>query len=565
MKEKSQILLFAACLVFIAVLLRYCSGPFYFGNNSDPSYFYLYNFLYILEGKSLEFVDHPGATLDMLGAAVVRIFFAPHQNTLWLSTNALCAEEVLGLVWFLLIAIYAGSFVLLGFYAFKKSQDRVFTGLILLSSLWLMAVRSFSGTGILPISANVNSDTMMMSADNLMLLAILRFYFSSKPGALVQAVILGAAVAFGIATKFTALPLLAVAACVLVTWQQRILLLAVATAGFIVLTWPLWGSYAHMIGWVKGLIVARGMHGYGGEGFDARSFVEKFYALLKEYWFFVAGWILAGVTALKGRHWSIDPKIRRVLLAVAAGGFVQLVIVSKQTAPQYMTPMIGLSSLTLAFLYKAFPGWWQKGLKHIVAIVLVVSIALTVISLWRVNETTQKTWAMLSTITRDYSDCRVCPFYRSSTPGFGFVFWNNVIHRDDYGAILNKYYPGMVYYDVFGKDFKDVTQQVVPLSVLRQGRSRVLIYGQDEDPQNFEPNLTVKKIYQEGTEALYEVISQQSNRATEFLQFAMILYSQGRYEDALKAAFVSQQLGVGKDISGFIELLKRSVQAQAKP
>ena len=226
--------------------------------------------------------------------------------------------------------------------------------------------------------------------------------------------------------------------------------------------------------------------------------------------------------------------------------------------------MIGLSSLILAFLYQAFPDLWRRGFKFFVAIILAVSIGLIAVSMWQVNDKTQKTKKMLDTIAKDYSQCWVCPFYRSSMAGFGLVFWNNVIHRSDYASILSTYYPKMVYYDIFVKDFKDVSQQIIPLSELKRQRSRVLIYGSNQDAQNFEPNLTVKKIYTNGgSEALYEVIAQRSNQATELFQYAMILYAQGHYGEALKIATMSQQLGLGQDISGFFELLRQRMQTPA--
>ncbi|MBF0504888.1 MAG: hypothetical protein HQL14_07275 [Candidatus Omnitrophica bacterium] len=558
MKEKIQILVFAAFVLLIASLFRYCSGPFYFGNNNDPSYFYFYNFLCILEGKSLPFVDHPGTTLDMLGALVVKMFFSSSQNTPWLLANALRSEEVLGLVWFLMIVMYVATVVVLGFYVFKKLQDRVFTGLVLLSSLWLIGVRSFSGQGILPISANVNSDTMMMTAVNLMLLAIFRFYFSPKTHACSQAISLGTAVAFALATKFTALPFFVVAWVILETWQQRILLTAVVAGGFIVLTCPLWSSYSHMITWCKGLIFHQGFHGSGGEGFDRTAFVRGFVWVIKTHWFFAGAWFFAGMVALNRRP-SVDSKIRRVLSAVALGGLAQMIIVAKQPSYQYMAPMIGISSLVPAFLYKAFPHWWRRGFKYAMGFILAVSLGSIAVGMWQVNEKKQKTKEMLETIAKDYAQCRVCPFYRSSTPGFSFVFWNRVIESEEYSSILKSLYPDLVYYDIFGRDFKDSAGQVVSLGQLKRQKSQVLIYGSDRDPQSFEPYLTIKKIYTHGDESLYEVISGRSNRGMEFFQYAMVMFAQGRDEEAFKAAVISQQLGVGQDISGFIELLSHKI------
>jgi hypothetical protein len=559
MKEKIQIIIFASFLVLSACLFRYFSGPFYFGNNSDPSYFYLYNFLYLLEGRALEFVDHPGTTLDLLGAAVLKIFFPIPPHTLWLSTNTLKAEAVLHFVWFAMIVLYAATLVALGFYTLKRSQDRYFTGLVLLGGLWLVTIHSFNREGILPISANVNSDTMMMTAINFMIWAVLGFYFAPESQSLWQAVSLGLAVVFGLATKFTALPFLFMAFFILVTCKQRILFFILTAGGFVLLTFPIWGNYGHLIWWVKGLILDRGMHGSIGQGFDAKLFLQNLWWVIKNHWFFVALWILSGVFAFRARQ--SDPKIPRILSALAIGGLVQAIIVAKQTSFQYMAPMVGMSSLCLAFLFKAFPDGWRKWGKPAMMVILAVSLGLVLLSMWQVNDKASKTKAMLETIARDYTNCRVCPFYRSSTPGFGLVFWERLLDRQDYSAILKTYYPDLVFYDIFGKDFKDSAQQVVPLAVLRRQAPRVLLYGSDIPPKSFEPYLIVKKIYTDGSsEALYEVVSGVSYLGVQYLQYAKLMYSQSRYADAFRAAVISQQLGVGQDLGPVIEFLRQKIQ-----
>jgi len=544
-------------LMLVAALFRYLSGPFYWGNNSDPSYFYLYNFLYLLEGQSPQFVDHPGTPVDLLGALVVRFFpSAPHE--LWLSAHAQQGETVLTLVWFLMMVLYTSTFFVLGAYVLQKSQDRIFTGLVLLSSLWLMIVPAFNTTGIMPISANVNSDTMMMTADNGMMLTMMWFYFSANRRTLGQAVGLGLAVAFALSTKFTALPFLAVGFCLLVTWPQRVLFVGVALSGFVLMTFPIWGSYGHMLSWVKGLIVTRGMHGSGGEGFNAAVYFKSLRWITVTYWFFVILWILGMVLSFNRR---IDDRLRGILRALAIGGVVQVMIVAKQTSAQYMAPMLGISSLILALLHRAFPQWWQRGYRFIAAGILICSVGLMAKSAWDLQATTGKTRQILETIRREHADDYVCPFYRSSTPGFGYVFWNNVIMRDDYGDILKKHYPDLVYYDIFGHDFKDAAHQVVGFNQLKQHKDKVLIYGSDQSPQNFEPYLTVKKVYSNGgSEALFEVQEAKSNLGMEYLQFAKVLFSQARYEDAYKAAFMSQQLGVGEDLSGLLQFLAQKIQ-----
>src|SRR5437868_10432137 len=95
-----------AAFLFLAVcMFRFLSGPFYLGSNSDPSYFYFYNFLSLCEGQSCKFVDHPGTTLDMLGAVVTKLFLVSRAQEPSLPACIPHLETILFLVWLAMLVL----------------------------------------------------------------------------------------------------------------------------------------------------------------------------------------------------------------------------------------------------------------------------------------------------------------------------------------------------------------------------------------------------------------------------------------------------------------------------
>src|SRR5262245_51688104 len=52
--------------------LKEARGPFWYGKNSDPDYAYLFNSLVVAQVRSPGHIDHPGTTLQVFGALVLR-------------------------------------------------------------------------------------------------------------------------------------------------------------------------------------------------------------------------------------------------------------------------------------------------------------------------------------------------------------------------------------------------------------------------------------------------------------------------------------------------------------
>src|ERR1700689_1427704 len=60
-----------AALFGLSIILTNSHGPYYLRNNFDPEYIYLLNSLSLLKFHTPAHTDHPGTTLQLLGAGLV--------------------------------------------------------------------------------------------------------------------------------------------------------------------------------------------------------------------------------------------------------------------------------------------------------------------------------------------------------------------------------------------------------------------------------------------------------------------------------------------------------------
>ena len=131
-----------------------------------------------------------------------------------------------------------------------------------------------------------------------------------------------------------------------------------------------------------------------------------------------------------------------------------------------------------------------------------------------------------------------------------------------YNKLLKQLYPDYYYYDVNARDFKDFLSSWTPFAQIKSGHQGVLLYGSDVPETIFRPSTIVHKIDQTPQgEALYDVESQQSPHAIEYLQYSMMLNTQGQYMQALQYAVYAKQLGLPDNIDGYLNQIVTHLRA----
>ncbi len=58
-------------LFFLSYSLTIIKGPFYLGSNSDPDYTHLFRSILMLHSIPPTYIDHPGTTVQLMGAVII--------------------------------------------------------------------------------------------------------------------------------------------------------------------------------------------------------------------------------------------------------------------------------------------------------------------------------------------------------------------------------------------------------------------------------------------------------------------------------------------------------------
>ena len=134
------LLIIPGIVFFLALLLSDIKGPYYLGQNSDPEYVYLFSALNIATFEAPRHTDHPGTTLQLLGATVIRAsyFFTGRKS---LVEDVLSRpEHYLRLMNIVLILLYSITLSAGGLKGFRVS-GRLSVALILQTSPFLFNVK----------------------------------------------------------------------------------------------------------------------------------------------------------------------------------------------------------------------------------------------------------------------------------------------------------------------------------------------------------------------------------------------------------------------------------------
>jgi hypothetical protein len=343
-------------------------GSFYLESRFDPSYMYLTNSMAILCGKHPYIIEHPGTPLSVFGAVVIGLI---RLSTL---QNPFCRPEE--------------AFITPEFYL---SSISVSLQIVIASSVVAFAARLYTyGKSILAVlafeialimSERFANALTLVHPEALMIPAILMFAFIMLPVITEQRDVLirdsisaGAMLGFGIAVKFTVLPL-ALFGLLFVGARLRAIFAASAVASFIVWTLPIANGYGRMWLWVTGIATHAGYYGTGPVGLPAPSVIFENAIGLVDTNFatfcFVAIGFMVVTMDLFGRNFS---NLSRFLLLAVVVCVVQIAITAKHPAERYMLPTAVIGAVICGLV-----GVWAAQKSHLGGIAYFVLVSLVAI------------------------------------------------------------------------------------------------------------------------------------------------------------------------------------------
>jgi len=339
--------------VALIVWLRQTAGSFSNWYSIDPNIRYLLDALNLLALDAVGNVDHPGATVQWIGALVIKLLNPFTETDLIIDQALVNSDKFLMSVLIALTLVTAVAMVFAGAAAWAVSGSPVPAVLIQISP-FLSRILVKNALDVKPVPLLIA----------MVLLTAAVVFLALRPQSLERhrtayAWGFGLIGGFSVATKITAAPILVLP--VFLLWGLRPLFqygLACA-AGFALFALPTLFQFEQFAGWI--FKVAMGSGAYGGGAvtvIDFAAYPKSLYKLLSRPITFVP--ILAAMTAIVVAHRRRDkiadyPALEiKALGGVTLAQFAQIALVAKHPSAHYIVSALALSGLSLGLTYLVF-------------------------------------------------------------------------------------------------------------------------------------------------------------------------------------------------------------------
>lgn len=559
----------------LSIKLKSATGPYWLGVNSDPSYIYLMNSLYIVDHITPIFTDHPGTTLQILGAVVIK---ALHLNA---GTGEIAGhvfdnpEYYLNAIHVVLLSIYFISLTGVAYYAFRKTKDILFALLLQTPSFLYLTLKSYGGSHyVLPIIANINAGTLLLTIGNLYVMCLLKLYFDmTKRDHIISSVLLGVVCALGIATKIPFLPLFLAPLILLPRYIPKVTFIFTLIFSWIMATLPILPRYGYMYELVKRSITRIGHLGYGEKGLiDLTNLIGALKGLAREYVLlsFVVGVCLIFILSRVLFHFkSLQDKnnpSRKGIIFLATMVFVviaQFFMVAKQPAPHYMVPSVALLGILLGFFYQAIPS--KARIKNIgVLFFLFFFMGFRTIFAMQYHgklyERNHAIYDFSKEVHEKYQDCIIVGYYRSSSPQIAMDFGDDCGGYKAYGKDLQEKYPEVFFYNKWSRVFHRFSDHTYIQTLMKMNKC-VLLYG---PAINFPGYISVKQIESGRAENLYRVVATTADEAVKHYLMAKRFEARKNYKAAYWHATQAKFFGYPK-ADEYMKELKQLAEGRFNP
>jgi hypothetical protein len=340
-------------LIFTAAAMKYARGPYYICSDTDNDYLYLVSSLAMAESKQVFFTDHPGTTLQILGAVSLKISHAldfSEKDSLEFAVLK-NPEFYLKVINIVLVSLNVLILFVIGLVTFNLTKN---IGLALL----LQYSPFFSNITLRWGLNNISCEPLLLFTSMLFVLILVKMvvdaniYKSAHWYMVVFSLISG----FGIATKVTFAPLLIIPLIALPKFRNKIGFLLLTGVSAIVWTWPIHSQYERILHFFYITLTNTHWYGYGPSGIDTASIKINLLNMLTgllynplNILFLLTPFLIIIIfiwSAAKRKIVWQDTSFK-VLLAVMVSQLFSSLIVIKQNAERYALPALSLIGFLL--------------------------------------------------------------------------------------------------------------------------------------------------------------------------------------------------------------------------
>lgn len=470
--------------VVTAFILNHARGPYWLAGNLDPDYVYLLNASNMAQFKQVGHIDHPGTTVQLLGAIVIQVIHLFHNpGNLDLPGDVINRPEYyLHAIQLFITLSNALLLFFLGCFTYK------YTGKLILS-LWLQSAPFFSFTLLLSGFTRLTPEPLLFSAGLWLIILLVKYIpftnFSTPPEIIQEAnernkttdldfkaiTWLSLTSGFGMAGKITFAPLLIIPLIIIKKWKKKLFYLAGSITSFILFTLPIMGMYDEFFRWIYNLLVHKQRYGTGEIGMiSLAEYLENIKKLLLAHPLFTGGLVFACLAIIfgslfrKSRTHSFSNPAFKLLLALVLAQLFGVFMAAKHPAGHYLAPTLLLNGISLATLYFFLKHLWSLT-PWPPKIFLLTFASLVAVSIILLNPITTIYQGVknLETIQREslkifneskihYTNYGKIYYYASSSPQYALKFGND-LSRNTHAAMIDTKYPDSYFYDDLRKKF----------------------------------------------------------------------------------------------------------------
>lgn len=449
-------------LCVLAAGVRGIQGPYYLATNSDPAYAYLLNSLNVLSLNAPQHIDHPGTTVQTLGAFVIAVCWLA---TRFASGGPNVEEAVLADPERYLSAINAVLVVLIAVTAFAVGL-KVLRAWGLLPAL-TMQVSLLLFTQVPIALPKVTPEPLLIVVSLALLATLLPIAMSGEEpdaGSRLRPVLAGAVMGVGVATKFTFVPLLGFI-LLLHGWKRRAVALLACALSFVLFTIPVWVHYRNMFGWLRSLATHTGINGGGDSGVPDLSSLAanlSFVFSVGTPLFILLAFYLALALALSTRLINLSGAqlggIRRLLLVTSLVIATQIAVTAKNPGAHYLLPAMvvtGLASAAIVRLVVQAPMGLLTQFCRFGAVAAL--LAGVIVAGTRTNDQVtvlgQYAYGVSASDGQpEVVSAIIIDYFGSSSQAYALAFGNDFAGRR-YGRDLGRMYPEARFYEIWTSQF----------------------------------------------------------------------------------------------------------------
>jgi hypothetical protein len=459
-----------APLIFFALGLLWSKGegPNWLGRNFENSYPYLLNSLAIVKGRSPVWVDHPGTTTQIFGAAILRASVAGSPKRHLFNAVLANPEPYIALICRTELIFSCLLLWLFPWWAATRCGTRIVGVLIQAPVFFFHGIVEYIGW----FGSDLMLVPMSIAAVSIGAALIKEEFSRNQKAATVAA--MGIVCGLGIATKLTFFPIILIALFLCRGGKNRFIfgctLLGTCAVTFV----PIYPSLARLFKWSIALSAHSGYYGSGPVGFPSpQSYLRDLSWLVQAepcLWMIPAGAVLAITVAIarvfrtpKHPYARLLIGITAVVLAVQVFSFLAI---TKHPRVHYLFVL----EITLGFdLFLLFETIRMTDNRRWIGMTSgFILIALLGVGVWHGAETlgsgyrllrsgVKKELAFYKLAKRRAGNELIVGYYRTLLPEFALCFANHFSGRI-FAQNLQDLYPNALFYDIFRSRFETFTE-----------------------------------------------------------------------------------------------------------